>query len=62
MPFLIINGSNDLYLGAGILDRIKDFYAYIETILLENCGHFIQQEEPQKVNLYINDFLNKHKI
>lgn len=62
IPFLVVNGADDRYLSSGILDKMKDNYGHIETMLLDNCGHFVQQEEPQRLNKIVREFLNKHKI
>lgn len=62
VPFMIINGAKDIYLNPGILDRLKEMYSHIETLVLENCGHFVQQEEPNKVNTHIKNFLNKNNL
>ncbi|XP_072941881.1 uncharacterized protein [Epargyreus clarus] len=62
VPLLIANAANDNYVSVGILDRMKKEYAQIETVVVDNCGHFLQQEEPQKVNTIIRNFLVKHNI
>lgn len=62
VPFLVINAAGDRYISPAVLDRMKEYYATIETELLENCGHFLQQEEPQRVNQRIREFLVKNNI
>ncbi|KAJ0179490.1 hypothetical protein K1T71_005202 [Dendrolimus kikuchii] len=62
VPMLVANASNDVAISPGILEIMKTEYAQIETIMIEDCGHFSLHEEPEKVNKIITDFLNKHSI
>lgn len=62
IPFLFAHGENEIYLSRSILDGMKEEYANIETVILEGAGHFMQQQEPVKVNKLIRDFLRKHKF
>ncbi|KAL4719489.1 hypothetical protein ACJJTC_015210, partial [Scirpophaga incertulas] len=58
VPMLVIYGEKDAYLELSLIDRMKKRYGNIETAIIENCAHFLQQEEPQKVNKLIRDFLS----
>lgn len=62
VPMLVAHAANDLYLSHGILDKLKKEYTIIETTIIDNCSHFLQQEEPEKVNKVIRDFLSKNNI
>lgn len=62
IPMLVANGANDLYISRDVLERMKTQYAHIETKIIENVGHFLQQEEPEKINKIIRDFLMKHNL
>ncbi|CAG4951296.1 unnamed protein product [Parnassius apollo] len=62
VPMLIANGQRDKYLGPSILDCMKKEYKHIETMLIENCSHFLQQEAPEKINKIIRDFLTKNNM
>lgn len=62
IPMLVANAAKDSYIAHSILERMKVEYAHIETTLVPDCGHFIQQEKPVLVNKLIHDFLSKHKL
>ncbi|XP_068627934.1 epoxide hydrolase 3-like [Battus philenor] len=62
IPMLIANGEHDPFIGQNLLKRVKNEYKYIETMLVENCYHFLQQESPEKINTIIKDFLTKHNM
>lgn len=62
VPFLAVHGGNDHYLSHCLLDVMKQAYTHIETALLDGVGHFMQQEEPVKVNKLITDFLDKNNL
>ncbi|KAL0884117.1 hypothetical protein ABMA27_016136 [Loxostege sticticalis] len=62
VPMLVALAANDLFIDTSVLDLMKKEYDDAETVLIENCSHFIQQEEPEKANKAIREFLAKHKI
>ncbi|XP_013175462.1 PREDICTED: epoxide hydrolase 3-like [Papilio xuthus] len=62
VPMIVANGEKDPYIVPSILERIKTEYKYIETVLVEDAYHFLQQESPGKVNKIIRDFLLKNKL
>lgn len=62
VPMLVANASDDTAISPTLLDVIKSQYAQIETILIDNVGHFSLSEQPEKVIKIIRDFLNKHNI
>ncbi|CAH2092306.1 unnamed protein product [Euphydryas editha] len=62
VPFLFAFAENDKYLNKSILDVMKTRYATIETIVVDDCRHFLQQEEPEKVNKLMRDFLAKNNL
>ncbi|KAJ8727139.1 hypothetical protein PYW08_015536 [Mythimna loreyi] len=62
VPLLVAHAANDLYLSNSLLDGLKKEYTTIETSIVDNCSHFLQQEEPEKVNKVIRDFLSKNNI
>uniref|UniRef100_A0AAU7BB66 Soluble spoxide hydrolase n=1 Tax=Maruca vitrata TaxID=497515 RepID=A0AAU7BB66_MARVT len=61
VPMLVAHASNDPYIELSVLDLMKEEYD-AETAVVENTGHFLQQEEPAKVNNVIRQFLTKHNI
>ncbi|KAI8433638.1 hypothetical protein MSG28_015644 [Choristoneura fumiferana] len=62
IPMMVANAAKDRYIAHSVLERMKTEYAHIETTLVPDCGHFIQQEKPVLVNKLIRDFLSKHKL
>ncbi|XP_050362655.1 epoxide hydrolase 3-like [Nymphalis io] len=62
IPFLLAIGENEKYISHSCQDLMKTRYATIETATVENSGHFMQQEEPEKVNKLVRDFLAKHNL
>lgn len=61
VPMLVTHASKDLYIDLSILDLMKQEYD-ADTAVVENCGHFLQQEEPEKVNKIIREFLTKYRL
>lgn len=56
-PVLLLWGCKDLALETGQAEACKD-YAYNLTIqYLENSSHWVQMDEPDKVNAHIREFL-----
>ncbi|XP_050672329.1 epoxide hydrolase 3-like [Leptidea sinapis] len=62
VPFLFAHGSNEKYLNAKIRENIKTLYQHVEIAIIEDSGHFTQQEDPEKVNKLIRDFLAKQNL
>ncbi|XP_045533993.1 epoxide hydrolase 4 [Papilio machaon] len=62
VPMLVANAEKDVALVPNLLNRIKEEYKYVETILVKDTHHFLQEQEPEKVNNIIREFLNKHKL
>ncbi|XP_039746247.1 epoxide hydrolase 4-like isoform X1 [Pararge aegeria] len=62
VPFLIAHGANDRYISHSVLDVMNEAYPNIETVIVDGVGHFMQQEEPVKVNKLISDLLTKHNL
>lgn len=59
---LVAHAADDLYLSHSLLDTMKKEYSVIETTIVDGCSHCLQQEEPEKVNKVIRDFLTKNNI
>lgn len=62
IPFLCAHGENEKYLSRTILEILRREYMYIETVIIDGCGHFMQQEDPVKVNKVVKEFLTKHHL
>lgn len=60
MPVLIIHGKRDVYALAQAHNNTWDYIDNELSIeILPNAGHFIQQDEPEKVTRLIRQFLTK---
>lgn len=61
VPVQIIYGENDRILPkvADTMQRIKTDLPQTELTALPNCGHFLQEDEPEKISRLISAFLNK---
>ncbi|KPJ12513.1 Epoxide hydrolase 3 [Papilio machaon] len=62
VPMLVANAELDVALAPTLLDRMKEEYKYIETMVVKNSHHFYQEEEPEKANKIIRDFLAKNNL
>lgn len=59
VPTLLIWAEDDVALGKELTYGTE---AYVEDLTLRyipNCGHWVQQEQPQLVNQYMREFLTK---
>jgi pimeloyl-ACP methyl ester carboxylesterase len=56
-PTLVIWGKEDAFLTVGV-SRAEGFVeGPYRAVYLENCGHWVQNEEPELVNRLILEFL-----
>jgi len=57
----IIYGENDKILPrvSSTMAKVKEDLSQSEITSLPNCGHFLQEDEPQKISEVILKFLNK---
>lgn len=57
-PTLYLHGERDGCIGAGVVDRVRDFLSTgSDVVLVEEAGHFLHLERPDEVNHRIVDFL-----
>lgn len=61
VPVRAIYGVNDRILPkvGDTMERIKKDLPQTEITALPNCGHFLQEDEPQKIGELLSDFLIK---
>lgn len=61
IPVQVIYGENDRILPkvADTMQRIKKDLPQTEITALPNCGHFLQEDEPEKISVLLSTFLNK---
>jgi len=57
VPSLIIWGDDDHFLDSKMADAHKSFVSDLTVKHLTNCSHWTQQDEPQKVNRHMREFL-----
>ena len=63
VPSLFISGQNDwgIYEKPGALDKMSSVMSKFKGVqLVENAGHWVQQENPEKVNKLIIEFLSEN--
>lgn len=60
-PTLIVWGENDAYLPPLLADRIHQDIAGSKKEIVPHCGHFLQEDEPEKLSEIIVRFLNESK-
>jgi epoxide hydrolase 4 len=56
---LMIWGENDVALGKELTFGTQDYVKNLEIRCISNCGHWVQQEQPQLVNRYIREWLSR---
>ncbi len=58
-PALIVWGLKDFAFKQSELSRFESIFKKHQTVLLENAGHFIQEDEPGRISHAIYGFYNK---
>ena len=57
-PLLYLHGTNDGCIGAEVVEAAKSMSpANVQFAIVNDAGHFLQLEQPQKVNKLICDFI-----
>ena len=57
-PLLYLHGANDGCIGAEVVEAAKSMSpANVQFAIVKDAGHFLQLEQPQKVNKLICDFI-----
>ena len=57
VPTLMIVPDSDPVLPASPADGMERWVLNLETEMVANCGHWVQQEQPERVNELLIDFL-----
>lgn len=57
IPTLFIGAVNDVLIAPEHIEGMKPLVSDLEIHMLENCGHWSQQEQPQEVNRLIVNWL-----
>jgi epoxide hydrolase 4 len=50
-------GENDIALGKELTLGTQDYVRDLQIRYIPDCGHWVQQEQPQLVNQYIREWL-----
>ncbi|XP_013185844.1 epoxide hydrolase 1 [Amyelois transitella] len=61
VPMLVVRAADDIAIGPQPMEYMKQVYEHLDTLVVQGCGHFMQQEEPAEVNNIIREFLAKQK-
>lgn len=59
VPTLIIWGENDTALGKELTYGTESYVRNIQIHYIPNCSHWVQQEQPERVNQYMREFLSE---
>ena len=59
MPTLMIWGEDDTALGKELTYGTDDYVEQFTLHYIPNCSHWVQQEQPKKVNQYMREFLDE---
>jgi pimeloyl-ACP methyl ester carboxylesterase len=57
-PTLVLWGEQDPALGVGLLDGLDRWVHQLQVIRFPEAGHWLNQEEPERVNAALSDFLS----
>ena len=59
IPTLFIGAMNDVVIGLEHIEAMKPLLSDLEFHMLDNCGHWTQQEKPEEVNALMIDWLRR---
>ncbi|MBF2079218.1 MAG: alpha/beta hydrolase [Synechococcales cyanobacterium T60_A2020_003] len=62
IPTLLIWGEKDAALGVELTYGTEDYVEDLKICYIPNCSHWVQQEQPQLVNQYMRDFLDRDDL
>jgi pimeloyl-ACP methyl ester carboxylesterase len=57
VPSLFVGAVNDVIISRKQIDAMKPHVTDLEIAMIENCGHWTQQERPDELNRLILDWL-----
>ena len=61
IPTLFIGAIDDVIIAPEHIEGMKPLVSNLELHMLEDCGHWSQQEKPDEVNQLIVDWLRRHR-
>lgn len=59
LPCLMIMAEKDAVLPPSMADKMGDYISDLEKVLVTDSGHWTQQEQPEAVNRYILDWIQR---
>ncbi|HEY9836301.1 MAG TPA: alpha/beta hydrolase [Vampirovibrionales bacterium] len=59
VPTLMIWGENDTALGKELTYGTESYVRNLQIRYIPNCSHWVQQEQPERVNQYMREFLSE---
>jgi pimeloyl-ACP methyl ester carboxylesterase len=59
MPVLVLIGDKDIINNQRCLDKVKKWIPHAQTETVQNAGHFLSFDQPDRVNILIQNFLGK---
>jgi pimeloyl-ACP methyl ester carboxylesterase len=59
VPTLFIGADNDVIISLPQIEAMKPHVEELDIHMLENCGHWSQQEQPDEVNALILNWLSR---
>lgn len=62
IPMLICWGKHDFVFTENYLEEWRKRFPGAETHIFENAGHYVLEDEPEKTDSAIKDFLNRHML
>ncbi|MDZ7645038.1 MAG: hypothetical protein U5K76_12995 [Woeseiaceae bacterium] len=60
VPTLFIGAADDPVIAPGQIEAMRPHVANLELHMLEDCGHWTQQERPADTNRLLLDWLRRH--
>jgi len=60
VPTLFIGADNDIVVSLNQIATMSAYVPDLEMHMLEDCGHWSQQEKPDEVNALLLDWLSRH--
>jgi len=57
VPALFVGASNDIIISQKQIEAMKPFVPDLEIQMIENCGHWTQQDKPDELNRIILEWL-----
>lgn len=59
VPTLFIGAEDDVIISPEQIEAMRPQVPDLEVVMIENCGHWTQQERPDEVNARLLDFLSR---